>query len=184
MATFITDGANADAVLLTVHLEYGEPAASAGDQGEPLIRDDQGEPLIRDAGGGVYAGSEGHDTFVWRLTDVAGPGQAAPVDTVTGFGVGDNSQGNDVLDLSELFIDVDPGDLLAQLDNYLQIEDAGRGNVRISVSTSGDSSQVDLKIMLVNHMLGDLGLGVGPGSFSSNILTEMIASGRLRVDQV
>jgi hypothetical protein len=145
--------------------------------------------LFREAGPwggevqGASAAGDGHTIFAWGPGDVAGFGQAAPVDTVTGFGGGDNSQGNDVLDLSELFPDVDPGDLRAQLSKYLRIEDAGPGNVRINVSTSGDSSQVDLKIMLVNHMLGDLGLGVGPGSLSHNILTEMIASGRLRVDQ-
>jgi len=92
------------------------------------------DTLTGGAGGDSLTGGLGSDTFVWKLGD--GGSVGVPVsDTITDFNVDPVASGGDALDLRDLLV----GENTGNLSNFLHFEKSGADTV-VHVSTNGGFS--------------------------------------------
>ncbi|WP_370277737.1 retention module-containing protein [Pontibacterium sp.] len=103
----------------------------AGD--DQLSGNDGDDTLIGGTGNDTLIGGLGSDTFVWMLNDGGAAGTPAN-DVITDFDSSLPASGGDVLDLSELLVGEDGGDLT----HFLHFELNGDGDTELHISTDGD----------------------------------------------
>jgi len=129
--------------------------------------------LYGGAGSDTLTGNAGADVFAWRLADRGTPG-APPTDTITDFS---NAAGGDVLDLRDLLVSENVGNL----SNYLHFTTSG-GNTTISISTTGgfaggfSSGAVDQVIQLTGVDL------VGGFTSDAQVIADLLNRGKLLAD--
>jgi Ca2+-binding RTX toxin-like protein len=149
--------------------------AIGGSTGADRLAGSNGNDLLwSGAGNDTLTGGAGSDVFAWRLGDAGSPGSPA-TDTVTDF---NNANGGDVLDLRDLLVGEDAGNLA----NYLHFSVAG-GSTTISISSTGgfsggySSAAVDQVVTLQNVDL------VGALGNDAAVITDLISRGKLITDQ-
>ncbi|MCB1845038.1 MAG: type I secretion C-terminal target domain-containing protein, partial [Halioglobus sp.] len=162
----LTDG-DGDAIASSVDINLDGADALAEAQAVVQVEGSLDAPLL---------GTAGDDVFVWELADIGTPGNP-DADTVLRFG----SEGNDVLDLSDLLVDANPGEGgdIGDLDQFLNITSDGTDTV-VRVSSSGgfaggsfDPAAVDQTITLI---------GVDLGDDSAQAIRDLLSSGQLLTD--
>lgn len=143
-------------------------------------------------GSDVLSGSAGHDTLIgglgsdvfrWSLGD-AGPDAAhRAVDTIKDFNVAAPAAGGDVLDLRDLLV----GENTGNLSNYLNFETSGSSTV-IRVSTTGGfangtyASGADNQQIVLEGVNLRSGLGLAADASGAQIIGKLIENGKLLVD--
>ena len=172
----LTDG-DGDGVTSSVDIDLDASASDATVQ--PFIQVDEPAPLQTGFGvevGAPLIGTADDDVFVWELADIGSPGNP-DMDSVLQFG----SEGNDVLDLSDLLVDAHPGEGgdIGDLEQFLSISSDGTDSV-VRISSSGgfaggtfDPSAVDQTITL---------MGVDLGDDSAQAIRDLLSSGQLLAD--
>jgi len=169
---------NPPAMNLTAPAVQEEPAAALA---EPVVTEDEEavEPAVQMATDETDAliATSGDDVFAWELADLGTVG-APGTDTIQFFG----SEGNDVLDLSDLLTDVKnngTADGIGDLEEFLNVSLDGTDTV-VSISSTGgfvdgvyDASAVDQTITL---------LDVDFGNDSAAAIKSMLDSGQLITD--
>ncbi|WP_165972646.1 type I secretion C-terminal target domain-containing protein, partial [Paracandidimonas soli] len=141
-----------------------------GGKGDDILYGQGGnDTLIGGEGDDILYGGEGDDIFKWEEGD-AGV-DAVAVDTIMDFGVG-----NDSLDLAELLV----GENSGNLDQFLSLEQIGADTV-IKVSTDGTLGQGhNQEIILKGVDLSDL---TGGATTQADMIQNLIQQGKLNVDQ-
>ncbi|WP_156042997.1 type I secretion C-terminal target domain-containing protein, partial [Marinobacterium lacunae] len=147
----------------------GSDILEGGAGNDTLSGGDDSDALIGGIGNDILTGGDGDDIFIWEAGDEGTSGAPAE-DIVTDFNDGD------VLDLSDLLVGEESGDLT----DYLNVTQSG-SNVVIEVSHNpGDSSGVTQVITLENTQLSDLGANAGDSQ--SDIINSLVNNGHLNVD--
>ena len=128
----------------------------------------------------VLLGTSGNDVFEWSLGDGGGDGGVTH-DVIRDFGTGDNGQGHDVLDLRDLLVGEQDGDLTQYLHFTTALNDQGQADTVIHVQTQGglaaDGSGYNHQITIENVDL------VGSVTDQAQLIQNLIQEGRLKVDQ-
>ncbi|WP_273149901.1 beta strand repeat-containing protein, partial [Methylophaga thiooxydans] len=142
---------------------------------EPVIDDTlnggAGDDILQGGGGSdLLSGGSGDDIFMWRAGDDGTVGSPA-MDFVTDF----NDNGDDVLDISDLLVGEESGDLT----DYLSVMESG-SDVVIEVTPSGAGAHTQV-ITLQNTSLSDL--GANPADSQADIISSLISQGHIHVDQ-
>jgi len=167
----LTDG-DGDGISSTVDIDLD---AATGGAPPPVAQGLQVAPLLAESDA-LQLGTPGDDVFAWELADIGSPGNPE-TDSVLHFG----SEGNDVLDLSDLLVDAHTGEGgdIGNLEQYLSISSDGTDSVVRISSTGGfvdgsfDPSAMDQSITL---------LGVDLGDDSAQAIRDMLNSGQLQAD--
>ncbi len=135
-----------------------------GTSGNNTLIGDDGEDIIFGAGGNdTMTGRDGSDTFVWKIGD-GGTAGAPAIDTITDFTTG---SGGDVLDLSDLLV----GENSGNLSQYLNLQFSG-GNTTINVSSTAGGSVVQTITLE----------GVNIGTHGPAIINNLLDNGNLDID--
>src|SRR5690606_3688767 len=102
-------------------------------------------------------------------------------DVIRDFGTGDNGQGHDVLDLRDLLVGEQDGDLTQYLHFTTALNDQGQADTVIHIQTQGglaaDGSGYNHQITIENVDL------VGSVTDQAQLIQNLIQEGRLKVDQ-
>ncbi|MBD3897836.1 type I secretion C-terminal target domain-containing protein [Halomonas sp. ML-15] len=145
-----------------------------GGAGDDILIGGAGDDvLVGGAGNDILMGGAGDDVFKWNFGD-QGDSSSAANDVVTDFGNGDN-----VLDIADLL----QGESVATIDQFVFAEEDGSDTVLYissGGSLAGDKDNADQTIRLEGKSFGDF--GASPGD-SSDLITKMIDSGQLHIDQ-
>ncbi|WP_298398844.1 retention module-containing protein [uncultured Azonexus sp.] len=137
------------------------------------------------AGNDNLTGGLGADTFAWGLGDRGTGGSGRAVDTITDFDVRAFASGGDRLDLRDLLV----GENSGNLQNYLDFDTTSQaGNTIIRISSTGafssgnySSGSEDQRIVLEGiNIRTDLGLA--NNASDNQIINELISRGKLVTD--
>ncbi|MCR9103645.1 MAG: type I secretion C-terminal target domain-containing protein, partial [Gammaproteobacteria bacterium] len=141
-----------------------------------LLPEPGGQPGAPGPESDLLVGTSGNDVFAWELADIGTQGNPQE-DAVLYFG----TEGDDVLDLSDLLVDATPGSGgdIGDLDRFINISSDGTDSF-VQISSSGgftdgnfDPSAVDQSITLV---------GVDLGNDSTQAIRDLLSSGQLQTD--
>ncbi|MFG0835139.1 DUF5801 repeats-in-toxin domain-containing protein, partial [Aeromonas bivalvium] len=136
------------------------------------------DTLIGGLGADTMTGGNGHDTFKW----LAGEGDGN-IDKITDFTLGSSGSNtnSDVLDLSQLLVDVpvsaNNSVLANALNNYLTFDTA---NNKLTIDTNGGTAGGDQLTVLFQNA-PDLSQG-GTLSTNQDIIKQLLDDGNLKVD--
>ncbi|HUH40553.1 MAG TPA: type I secretion C-terminal target domain-containing protein, partial [Castellaniella sp.] len=126
----------------------------------------------------VLAGTSGNDVFQWALSD---GGPQVTHDLIQNFGVGDEGRGLDSLDLRDLLLGEQNGDLTQYLHFSTTLNEQGVADTVIHIQTHGalgaDGSGYNHQITLENVDL------VGSITDQGQLIQNLIQEGKLKVDQ-
>jgi len=154
---------------------YGGSGADTlkGGEGNDVLYGNEGrDTLIGGKGDDILYGGTGSDTFKWELND-QGTKAAPAVDTIKDFSTATVAAGGDVLDLKDLLVGENDGNLT----QYLNIKKDGANTV-IDVSTTGNvATQVDQKIVLENVDLTN-----NNALTNQQIINDLLQKGKLQTD--
>lgn len=139
--------------------------------------------LIGGAGHDLLIGGQGSDVFRWSLGDGGMDAAHRAVDTIKDFDVAAPAAGGDVLDLRDLLV----GENAGNLSNYLHFDTSGTGTV-IRVSTEGGfanggySAGADNQQIVLEGVNLRSGLGLSADASGAQIIGKLIENGKLLVD--
>lgn len=185
------DGTDGDDIIVGT----GGAETLIGSGGDDFVFGGEGDDLIIGGqGNDTLIGGQGNDTFKWSEGD-QGTVDNPAIDTILDFGLNvDDSNGNDRLHLTDLLQgeyysrDAEGNFIDGNLEEYLFFGQEGSDTV-ISVNSQGgsatdgsfDHSKVDQKIILKDVNMADL--ATETGASQSDIINNLIAQGKLIVDQ-
>jgi Ca2+-binding RTX toxin-like protein len=148
-----------------------------GGAGNDVISGGAGNDLIQGgAGNDTLTGGLGADVFKWTLAD-AGTTSAPAHDVITDFNVASPASGGDILDLRDLLVNENAGNLT----NYLHFEKSGSDTI-IHISSTGAYSggfnaAQDVQVILLQGV--DL---VGSGNTDQQIIQNLLDNQKLITD--
>jgi T1SS-143 domain-containing protein len=158
----------------------------SGGAGNDILDGGEGNDILwGGAGNDRLTGGLGADTFAWVLADRGTGGSGRAVDTITDFDVAPYASGGDRLDLRDLLV----GENSGNLQNYLDFDTtSSAGNTIIRISSTGAfssgnyaSSSEDQRIVLEGvNIRTDLGLA--SNATDNQIINELISRGSLVTD--
>jgi len=157
----------------------GEDFVNGGAGNDTLLGGEDADIVFGGAGndqitGGTgndrLTGGEGSDTFIWTPGD--DEGFANTVDTITDFQVG---EGGDVLDLSDLLVNENEGNLEDYLTSINYDAEADRSEMTINTDGGGPSDNITIRFEGVD--LTQAGL-----LDQAAIINDLLANGNLNVD--
>ncbi|MFG0874656.1 type I secretion C-terminal target domain-containing protein, partial [Aeromonas media] len=154
------------------------------DDGVVLVGNGEADTLIGGLGNDILIGEKdsdsltgggGSDTFKWINGDADGS-----TDSITDFTLGTAASGGDVLDLSDMLVDVPDSnstdDLATALDDYLKFDSAAN---TLTIDTNGSTMGGE---QLTIQFQGSLDLDVnGPGTSNHDIIKQLLDDGNLKV---
>lgn len=141
------------------------------------------DTLVGGVGSDTLVGGLGSDVFRWSLGDGGSEVASRPVDTIKDFDVAAPAAGGDVLDLRDLLV----GENTGNLSNYLNFEASGSSTV-IRVSTTGGfangtyASGADNQQIVLEGVNLRSGLGLAADASGAQIIGKLIENGKLLVD--
>ena len=146
-----------------------------GDAGSDVLIGGMGNDLMYGDGNGVRY-DDNSDTFKWGLND-QGTTDAPAVDTIMDFSIQKQADGGDILDLQELLVGENDGNLT----NYLGFRKEDNDTV-IDVNTQGQlgTQGADQKIVLANVDLTHD--AYGQSMSNQAIINDLLQKGKLTVD--
>ncbi|WP_333903325.1 type I secretion C-terminal target domain-containing protein, partial [Achromobacter insolitus] len=151
----------------------------AGSGNDTLDGGKGNDVLIGGKGNDVLTGGEGSDTFRWELNDQGTTANPA-VDRITDFSAAKPADGGDVLDLKDLLVGENDGNL-SQYLNFKQ-DPANSNNTLVEINTQGKlgTQGADQKIVLENVDLTH----DANGQVMNNqaIINDLLQKGKLNVD--
>lgn len=176
----------------------GDDVLTGAAGGDELFGHAGNDVLSGGAGRDLLVGGQDNDTltgggatdvFAWRWADKGSIGNPA-VDTVTDFGLRPLASGGDVLDLRDLLQGENTSSGLGNLLDFVRLETSATGST-LHVSSqggfagTGDSvadwaANTDQRIVLDKVDLSGL---LPPGASQDQVLQQLLAQGRLLVDQ-
>jgi len=161
-------------------LGYGGNDSLSGGDGDDILVGGAGNDtlnggagrdiLIGGPGNDTLTGGIGSDTFKWVLGDGGSAGSPA-MDRVTDFNTALPSAGGDILDLRDLLV----GENAGNLANYLSFSyDSGTGHTTIAVKSDGVNVDQYIVVEGVNLV----------GSFTTDqaVITDLLTKGKLITD--
>ncbi|MBS4017402.1 MAG: type I secretion C-terminal target domain-containing protein, partial [Dechloromonas sp.] len=158
----------------------------SGGAGNDILDGGSGNDILwGGAGNDRLTGGLGADTFAWVLGDRGTGGSGRAVDTITDFDVRAFASGGDRLDLRDLLV----GENSGNLQNYLDFDTTSQtGNTIIRISSTGAfssgnyaSGSEDQRIVLEGvNIRTDLGLA--SNASDNQIINELISRGKLVTD--
>lgn len=141
------------------------------------------DTLVGGVGSDTLVGGLGSDVFRWSLGDGGTEVASRPVDTIKDFDVAAPAAGGDVLDLRDLLV----GENAGNLSNYLNFDTTGSSTV-IRVSTTGGfangtyASGADHQQIVLEGVNLRSGLGLAADASGAQIIGKLIENGKLLVD--
>ena len=141
------------------------------------------DTLVGGAGSDTLVGGLGSDVFRWSLADAGTEVANRPVDIIKDFDVAAPAAGGDVLDLHDLLVNENAGNL----SNYLNFDTTGPSTV-IHVSTRGEfangvyASGADNQQIVLEGVNLRSGLGLAADASNAQIIGKLIENGKLLVD--
>jgi len=146
-----------------------------GQAGNDLLSGGQGDDTLM--------GGLGSDTFVWHLNDGGNAGTPAN-DTITDFDTAQAASGGDVLNLSELLVGENGGDLT----DYLHFELNGGGDTVLQINTQSnfsggyDINQVEQSVVMENVDLVSAFTDINNVTDQASLIQSLISDGKLITD--
>jgi Ca2+-binding RTX toxin-like protein len=144
--------------------------------------------LSGDAGNDTMTGGGGADVFAWHLADRGAAGTPA-VDTITDFNIATPASGGDLLEIRDLLL----GENTGNLERFLDFDTTSTpGSTIIHVSTTGafptgstwtagQAASEDQRIVLQGVDLRSA-FGLGVGATDNQIIQELLTRGKLVTD--
>jgi Ca2+-binding RTX toxin-like protein len=160
----------------------GNDIISGGDGNDIISGGDGNDKILGDFGSDQITGGAGSDVFKWSLADTAATNAAKAIDTITDFNSSAASAGGDVLDLRDLLT----GETTATIANFLDISVAS-GNTTIKISpaggfTGGNVNNTETHDIVLQGVDIRAGLGLAGTATEAQIITKLIADGKLLID--
>uniref|UniRef100_UPI002FDAEEDB VCBS domain-containing protein n=2 Tax=Achromobacter insolitus TaxID=217204 RepID=UPI002FDAEEDB len=163
----------------TLYGDAGNDTLYGGTGNDTLHGGDGNDVLIGGQGNDILVGGAGSDTFKWELND-QGTTSAPAIDTIKDFSKASVADGGDVLDLKDLLVGENDGNL-SQYLNFKQ-DPANSNNTLVEINTQGKlgTQGADQKIVLENVDLTH----DANGQVMNNqaIINDLLQKGKLNVD--
>ncbi|WP_082884503.1 VCBS domain-containing protein, partial [Achromobacter insolitus] len=163
----------------TLYGDAGNDTLYGGTGNDTLYGGDGNDVLIGGQGNDILVGGAGSDTFKWELND-QGTTSAPAIDTIKDFSKASVADGGDVLDLKDLLVGENDGNL-SQYLNFKQ-DPANSNNTLVEINTQGKlgTQGADQKIVLENVDLTH----DANGQVMNNqaIINDLLQKGKLNVD--
>ncbi len=184
-APFTVEDSDGDSAGDSINIEIkGDADTIAGDEFDNALGGNEASNTISGLGGNdTLTGGDGSDVFAWHLNDGGSAGDPA-LDVVTDFNAQPQANGGDVLDLSQLLVDEENGDLT----DYLHFGLNESGDTVLNISTTAgfsggyDEAAVDQSIQLNGVNLVSDYIDVNNVVDQSSLIDDLKDSGNLITD--